>query len=86
MNRTALIALIKNLKNNGFTSSVEKLLAIVLAFIDTEDVPLQQCEIIDILDINKQHCRDTLDGFVETKLLKSFVSGKRATFYKPLRL
>ena len=36
MNRAALIALIETLKSNDFTSAVEKLIAIVLTFIDNE--------------------------------------------------
>jgi hypothetical protein len=36
MNRAALIALVQNLKDRGLTSAVEKLLAVVLTFMDTE--------------------------------------------------
>ena len=50
-------ALIQNLKNKGFTSAREKLIALVLA-----NVPqIQQCEVIEILDLDKRHCRDTLN-------------------------
>ena len=80
MNRAALIALIETLKSNDFTSAVEKLIAIVLTFIDNEGEPLQQCEIIEILELNKKHCRNTLHEFVGAKLLDSF--GKRDIFYQ----
>ena len=67
MNRLSLIALVENLKSNGFTTPVEKLLAFVLAFIDTEGKSLQQCEIIKIPELGEKHCRNTLDKFVETE-------------------
>ena len=74
----ATAALIQNLKNNGFTSAREKLIAIVLANVSQ----IQQCEIIEILDLDQRHCRDTLREFVEKKLLDSF--GKRDIFYRPV--
>ena len=65
---TTLKIIIENLQNSGFTTSEEKLLAIVLAFIDTEDVPLQQCEIVKILELHEKHCRNILDLFGNVKL------------------
>jgi len=60
---TATAALIQNLKNNGFTSAREKLIALVLANVSQ----IQQCEIIEILDLSDPHCRSTLKEFVEKK-------------------
>ena len=76
----ATAALIQNLKNKGFTSAREKLIAIVLANVSQ----IQQCEIIEILDLSDPHCRSTLKEFVEKKLLESF--GKRDIFYRPTGL
>ena len=81
MNRAALIALIETLKSNDFTSAVEKLIAVVLTFIDNEGEPLQQCEIIEILTLDEKHCRNALGKLVESKLFKTF--GKRTIFYQP---
>ena len=84
MNRTTLIALIQNLKSKGFTSPVEKLLAAILTFIDTEGEPLQQCEIVEILELGRKHCENTLHEFVEAQLIEIF--GRRTHFYKPTGL
>ena len=42
MNRATLIALIETLKHNESTSAVEKLIVVVLTFIDNEGEPLRK--------------------------------------------
>jgi len=72
----ATAALIQNLKNNGFTSAEQKLIAILLANVEQG----QQCEIIEILELHAPHCRKILKRFTEKKLLSTF--GRGAVFYR----
>ena len=78
MNLTDLATLIEKLEDDGFTSSVEKLIAVVLANLDEDDV--QQCEIIGTLKLGDRHCRDILKSFVEKCVIE--ISGRRDVFYR----
>ena len=80
INPTTVRIVIENLRNNGFTTAQEKLLGVVLAHVPE----IQQCEIIEILELSKPHSRNTLQEFVEKKLVDTF--GKRAIFYRPTGL
>ena len=71
---------IENLRNNGFTTTEEKLLGVVLAHIPQ----IQQCDIIEYLGLHATHCRSILDRFVEKKLVDTL--GKRDIFYRPTGL
>jgi len=73
---TTVKTIIENLRRNGFTSAQEKLIAVILAHVPE----IQQCELIEILELDKRHSIDTLRAFVETGLVATF--GKRAIFYR----
>ena len=51
INPTTVRIVIENLRNNGFTTAQEKLLGVVLAHVPE----IQQCEIIEILELTPYH-------------------------------
>ena len=79
MKLAALKALIEKLASAGLTTSTEKLIGVVFAVLDESEV--QQCEIIETLNLDKPHCRGILNNFVGAKLIDSF--GRRDVFYRP---